>query len=97
MLEEEVREIDECDMEKFGTLLVDSSEKISAILGEKWWPQAAKQDGDKIRKKFLCNTRIWKQRNERPSVGGVFVRSTNGAPPRKGCVVIGQMTKASTK
>ena len=29
---EEVRKIDECDMEKFGTL--DSSEKMTAILGD---------------------------------------------------------------
>ena len=29
---EEMRKIDECDMEKFGTL--DSSEKMTAILGD---------------------------------------------------------------
>ena len=34
VLEEEVREIDECDMEDCGTL--DSSEKTIAILGERW-------------------------------------------------------------
>ena len=53
---EEMRKIDECGMEKLGTL--DSSEKTIAILGERWWPQKAKQEGDKIRKKFQCN--IWK-------------------------------------
>ena len=54
----EMRKIDECDMEKFGTL--DSSEKTIAILGDRWWPQTAKQQGDKISKKFLvCN--IWKK------------------------------------
>ena len=93
VLEEEMRKIDECDMEQFGTL--NSSEKTIAILGDRWWPQAAKQEGDKISKTFLCN--IWKQRNERPSVGGVSIRSRNGAPSRKGCVVNGQMTKASNK
>ena len=39
-----MRKIDECDMEKFGTL--DSSEKTIGILGDKWWPQKAKQEGD---------------------------------------------------
>ena len=55
----------------------------------------AKQDGDRISKQFLCN--IWKKRNERPSAGGVSIRNRNGAPSRKGCVVNGQMTKASNK
>ena len=93
MLEEEMRKIDECDIEQFGTL--NSSEKTLAILGDRWWPQAAKQEGDKISKRFLCN--IWKQRNERPNVGGVSIRSRNGAPSRKECMVNGQMTKASNK
>ena len=35
-------------------------------------------------------------RSERPNVGGVS-RSRSGAPARKGCVVDGQMTKASNK
>ena len=49
--------IDECDTEKFGTL--DSSEKTIASLGDRWWPQTAKQEGDTISKKFLCS--IWKK------------------------------------
>ena len=50
---EEMRKIDECGMEKFGTL--DSSEKTIAILGDSWWPQTAKQQGDKIsKKKIVC-------------------------------------------
>ena len=93
-LEEEMRKLDECDMEEFGRL--ESREKTIAILGDRWWPQTAKQDGDdRINKQFLCN--IWKKRNERPNVGGVSIRSRNGAPSRKGCVVNGQMTKASNK
>ena len=68
--------IDECVMEKFGTL--DSSEKTIAILGDRWWSQTAEQEGDKISKKFLCNT--WKKRNERPIVGGVSIWNRNGAP-----------------
>ena len=50
---EEMRETDECDMEKFGTL--DSSDKTIGILGDRW-PQTAKQEGDKMSKKFPCNT-----------------------------------------
>ena len=40
-------------MEEFGRL--ESSEKTIVILGDKWWPQTAKQGGDRIRKQFLCN------------------------------------------
>ena len=90
---EGVRKIDECDMEKFGTL--DSSEKTIAILGNRWWPKTAKQEGDKIRKEFLCN--VWGKSNERPNVGGVSTRSRTGIPSQKGCMVNGQMTKASNK
>ena len=88
-----MRKLDVCDMEGFGRL--ESNEKTIAILGDRWWPQTTKQDGDRISKHFLC--RIWKKRNERPSVGGVSIRSRNGAPSRKGCVVNGQMAKASNK
>ena len=77
----------------FGKL--ESSERTIAILGDGWWPQTAKQDGDRRSKKFLCS--LWKKRNERPNVGGASIRSRNGAPSRKGCVVNGQMTKASNK
>ena len=45
-----MRKIDECDMENFGT--VESIEKMIAILGDRWWPQTAKQEGIKISKKF---------------------------------------------
>ena len=48
-----MRKIGRYDMEKFGTL--DSSEKASAILGDKWWPQTVKQDGDRMSKQFLCS------------------------------------------
>ena len=80
-----MRKLDVCDMEEFGRL--ESSEKTIAILGDRWWPQTAKSDGDRISKQFLCS--IWKKRNERSNVGGVSIRSRNGAPFRKGCVVNG--------
>ena len=35
--------------------------------------------------------------NKQTPVGGVSIRSRNGAPSRKGCLVNGQMTKASNK
>ena len=45
----EMRKIDEHGMENFGSL--DSSEKTVAILGDKWWAQTAKQEGDMTSKK----------------------------------------------
>ena len=54
----EKREIYECDMEEFSTL--ESSEKTIAILGDRWCPQKAKQEEDKISKKFLCH--LWKKK-----------------------------------
>ena len=80
-------------MEEFSRL--ESSEKTIAILGDRWWPQAAKLDGDRMSKQFLCS--IWKKHNERPTVGEVSIRCRNGAPFRKGCVIIGRMIKASNK
>ena len=77
--------IDECDMEKFGKL--GSSDETVAILGDRWSPQTAKQEGHNISKKNLCN--IWRKRHKRPNVG-VSIRSRNGVPSRKGCVVNGQ-------
>ena len=49
--EEEMRNIDECGMNRFGTL--DSSEKTIAIVGDRWWRQTEKQEGDNRSKKFL--------------------------------------------
>ena len=76
-------------MEKFGTLY--SSERTNAILGDRWWPQTAKQEADKMRKNPICY--IWKKRNEHPNVGGVSIRSRNVAQSQNGCAVSGQMTK----
>ena len=45
MLEEEMREIDECEMEEFGALLIDSNEKMIATLGDRWWPQTRSGKG----------------------------------------------------
>ena len=50
---EEMRKLDECDMEEFGRL--ESSEKTIAILGDRWWPQTANEDGDWTSKQFLRN------------------------------------------
>ena len=79
---------------EFGRL--ESSEKAFAILGTRWSPQTTKRDGGRISKQFLRS--MQKKRNERPNVGGVsIIRSRNGVPSRKKCVVNGQMTKASNK
>ena len=76
---EEMREVKEGGMNLFDALY--SREKTIAILGDRCWPQTAKQDGDNICKRFLCN--IWKKRNERLNVGsGVSISSRNGAPSR---------------
>ena len=88
-----MREKDDSGMEEFGTL--NNSEKTIAILGERWWPQTAKQKGVKIILFFICN--ICQQRDERPTVRGVSNRSRSGAPYRKECVINGQMTKANKK
>ena len=42
---EEMGKLDVSDMEEFGRL--KSSEKTIAILGDRWWPQTVKQDGDR--------------------------------------------------
>ena len=81
VLEEQNIIIDECDMK--GVDVLDVSEKTVAILGKTWWPQAAKQEGDKMSQTFPC--KLWKQCNERPTVGGVSIWSKNGAASRKGC------------
>ena len=86
-----MREVNEGGIKSFDAL--DSREKMIAILGDRWWPQTARQDGDKICKMFLCN--IWKKRNERLNVEGASIKSRNGAPSHKGRVVNGHMTKAS--
>ena len=53
MLEEKRRKLDKCDMEEFGRL--QNIEKAIAILGYRWWPQTAKQEGDRVSKQLLCN------------------------------------------
>ena len=46
-----MRKLDVWDMEEFGRL--ESSKKTIAILGDRWWPQTAKKDGDRISKQFF--------------------------------------------
>ena len=67
----------------------ESNEKTIAVLGDRWWPQASKQEGDRTSSIYVIYGR---KRNERPNVGGVSIRGKNDAPSRKGCVVNGQMT-----
>ena len=90
---EKMNKTDEGDMEKF--IALDSSEKTIAILGDRWWPQTAKQEGDKTIKKFLRTSVIYGKNVMSTQMLEMSVRSRNGAPSRKGCVVNGQITKAS--
>ena len=62
-----MRDLDKNGMESFDAL--DSQEKTIAILGNRWWPQTAKQDGDKMCRRFLCS--VWKKRNEYLNAGRV--------------------------
>ena len=48
-----MREVNEGGIKSFDAL--DGREKTTAILGDRWWPQTAKQDGDMICKLLLCN------------------------------------------
>ena len=47
-----MRKLDECDMEEFDRQ--ESSEETIAILGDRWWAQMVKQEGDRISNQFLC-------------------------------------------
>ena len=90
---EDMREVDGCDIEEFGAL--DSSEKTIAIAGDRWRPQAVKQDkGIRLVKRFYVpygnNVRA------PPTVGGVSIRSRNGVPSRKERVVIGRKLRQAT-
>ena len=79
-------------MEAFGTL--DISERTIDFLVVRW-RQAAKQEGDRITKIFLCIG--WKQLDEPPNVTCVSSSSRNSAPSRKGCVVKHQISTGSNK
>ena len=46
---EEMRQIDECDVEDFCRLHAINGRRTFAVLGGRWWPQTAKQEeGDKV-------------------------------------------------
>ena len=48
VLQEEMRKVDGCDVDKFGTLY--NGEITIAILGDRWSPQTTEDEGDTIRK-----------------------------------------------
>ena len=48
-----MRDLNKSGMESFDAL--DDWEKTIAILGDRWWPQTAKQDGDEICRRLLCS------------------------------------------
>lgn len=86
-------DIDEDGMKSFGTF--ESSEKAIVVLGHTWLPPAVKLEGRRVFKRFLCL--VWKKRRERPTVGGVSMRSSHGTLSRKECVSNVQMAKANNK
>ena len=46
---EKMRKANECDMERnLVHYMVDKSDKTVAVPGDRWWPQKAKQEGDKV-------------------------------------------------
>ena len=59
-------DLDKRGMTSFDAL--DSREKTIAVLEDRWWPHTAKQDGDKICRRFLCS--VWKKPNEYLAVRG---------------------------
>ena len=67
----EMREMDECDVQKVLVHRVVASEQAIAFLGDGWWPRAATREGDDMSKAFIC--KMWKIRNERPTVGGALL------------------------
>ena len=47
----EMRKIHECDMTKF--IARDNREKTIVFLGDRWWPQKMKQEGDLVSETFM--------------------------------------------
>ena len=48
------------EMRQIGEYTLGNSEKAIAILGDRWWPQTAKQEEGTIKQKiYVCNT--WKK------------------------------------
>ena len=90
MLEGETRDVSEGGMKSFDAL--DRWEKKIAILEINGDQRRRNRTGIRYVEGSCV---VWKKRNEYLVVGGVSVRSRNGDPSRKGCVVNGQTTKAS--
>ena len=73
-----MRKIGGRNMDKFGML--DGGEKTIAILGDGWWPQTAKQEGDKKYKKLVV---MYRRKVLSAQVVESISISRNGAPSRK--------------
>ena len=78
-----MRRVNGYDMEKFNTL--NSSERTIAIQGDRWWPQVAKQKGDRIIKQFyvICGRSVLSAQMLEVSLPGVgtVLRLQRGAWP----------------
>ena len=82
-------------MEEFGRL--ESSEKTIAILGDRWWPQTAKQDWDRISKQFLCSIIYRKSVMSSQTLEVSLLRVGTVLRLQRDAWSISQMTKASNK
>ena len=56
---------------------------------------AASQDGDRIRKQFLCN--IWMKLSERPNVGDVSIKSRTVLSLERATWLMAKRPKRATK
>ena len=78
-----------------GYTTIDNSEKAIAIYRRYMVARKGETKRDEASKSFFflppCKT--WKKRNECPNSGGISIKSSDGAPYRKGCMANGQMTK----
>ena len=97
VLQGEMRDLNKSGMKSFDAL--DSREKTIAILGDRWWPQTAKQEGiDKLKASYV----ILVHRNNVMSaqyIGGVSLLGVGTVlrPYRKGFVIVGELTPASNE
>ncbi|CAM9674867.1 unnamed protein product [Sphacelaria rigidula] len=63
------------------------------MLGDGWWPQTAKQDGEICKSVFI----MYGRNITSAQILEFSIRGNDGAPRRKGCVVNGQTAEASNK
>ena len=83
LLEEEMRKIDECETKEFDRLLIDSSEKTIAILGDRCGHRQRYRKEMILVKRFnaICGKNVMRAQ--------MLEVSQTGVGTRKGCVANG--------